>query len=180
MSPNRNMQILDPMSPSYLCFRLDAYDRNGTKKKNEHADDAVRLFRQNRRRLRGDVSFKVRCTLFTVFPFFFLSPLTTKREKQTAPPRSDRQIVRRISRIYRLAISIIATIASMATFIRRARFPIRRRYSESALFFLHFFASRWSMKATFLSAIVLAELSSSRRSALLRVCRLAAIIRANN
>lgn len=58
-----------------------------------------------------------------------------------------------ISRIYRLAISIIATIASMAMFIRRARFPIRRRYSESALFFsLLPFLSRWSMRATFLSA----------------------------
>jgi len=89
LSPNRNTQILDPMSPSYLCFRLDAYDRNGTEKKNEHVDDTVRLFRQNRRHLRGDVSFKVRCTLFTVFPFFSLSPNDETGETNSASEKQQ-------------------------------------------------------------------------------------------
>lgn len=76
-----------PYEPFVFMFPVRCIRSEWHGKKNEHADDAVRLFRQNRRRLRGDVfaaTFKVRCTLFTVFPFFSLSPNDETGETNSA------------------------------------------------------------------------------------------------
>lgn len=139
--------IYSGVSPSYLNFRLDALaisERHGNGKRWAWWRRSS-LVRRNRRRLHAtssrDVSFMCVALCLLFFLFFFLSPLTTTRETNSASEKRQTDSVCRVlqrrcrvSRIYRLAISIIAR-ASMATFIRRARFPIRRRYSESALFF---------------------------------------------
>lgn len=61
--------------------------------------------------------------------FVFCFPLTTVRNKQPQPHLRDSAIPRfHVSLAFRWTESNICP--GMATFIRRARFPIRRRYSE--------------------------------------------------
>jgi len=89
------------------------------------------------------------CTLFTVFLFFLR--LTTRRERNKLHP-VDGQIVACALNLALSARDLI--VISMATFIRRARFPIRRRYSE--FLFSSMFSRWWATSLSlslFLSAL---------------------------
>lgn len=159
--------------------------RSEQRGKNEHADDATRLFRQNRRRLLGDVSFRVRCTLFTVFPFFSLSPNDETRETNSASEKRQTDSAHS-------TLSNLANISARDLDHRRSR-RWRRLSGErdfpsggdtvSPLFFfstsLLLFAMIDEGDFPFRDRSR-CELTSPRRSALLRICRLVAIIRANN
>lgn len=129
-----------------LHFRLDACDRNGTEmgeKKMSVTTMQFACFGRTGETSSRDVSFRVRCTLFTVLPFFSLSPNDETRKTNSASERNDRQIVRircRIPRIYRPAISIIARAPRWRRLSGERDFPSGGD-TVSPLFFLSYLPS---------------------------------------
>lgn len=115
------------------------------KKKSERRDGA-RLFRRSQRRFPPCHS----CALHPVycFSFFFPSLNNDRRNKRHPVPWTIGTVVR--VNPPPLSAHYLDRRSRMATFIRRARFPVRRRYSEfHFILLLRAFSGVWRRRAIF-------------------------------